>query len=361
MNVHEAWSRLGRGLRTESRVVQRFRFMLWPAAAVVAVILIIRQATNAKDLADLLRAVASLGWPLVVVLGMHWFRAEIRSLLGRIRKGKLLGNEFELDALESKAVQAEEKAEEKAQAVGQIELRGEGRIEASATVVLPDQTIQATGAVRSASADDAIGEVLNEASRSPPLGLMLLSSKLERAAQDLAADAGIADGRQRPLRFLVESLVRSEILPREVGDALVIFSRVRNRVVHGHDASEEEIIRAIDSGIKLLRTVLTARSTITVIRHSDVPLFSDAKATVPVANATGVIIDIGGGSERAIVPTRQHFYRGMRVTLAWGMDTKWGDTWYRDPETGEIKKAWQEAAEFIGRPVGGQITLDISP
>jgi len=349
----------GRRLRLE---LSKYHFLLWPGVLLIVGVLIIREATNAKDLADLLRATASLAWPGVAVVGMYWFRSEIRSLLGRIRKAKLLGNnEFELDALETKAAQAEEKAEEKAQAVGQIELRAEGKIEANATVVQADQTIQATGAVRPASVDEAIGEVLNEASRSPPLGLMLLSSKLERAAQDLAAEAGIADGRQRPLRVVVQTLVRSELLPPEVGDALEIFSRVRNRVVHGHEANEEEVLRAIDSGTKLLRTVLTARGTVTVIRYADIPLFSDADANVPVTNASGAIIDIGMGTERAIVPTRSRFHQGMHVTLEWNMSSQWRDTWYRDPETGEIKKAWQEATEFVGRPIGGPKITSVIP
>ena len=43
----------------------------------------------------------------------------------------------------------------------------------------------------SEAAQDAIEEVLREASRSPRLGLMLVSAKMERAIRDRAAETGL--------------------------------------------------------------------------------------------------------------------------------------------------------------------------
>lgn len=46
---------------------------------------------------DLLTAFANYAWPAVVLIGLLIFRSELRGLVGRIRKGKFLGQEFELD------------------------------------------------------------------------------------------------------------------------------------------------------------------------------------------------------------------------------------------------------------------------
>jgi hypothetical protein len=130
--------------------------------------LVVRQASNAKDLADLMRALASLAWPGVAILAMYWFRSEIRSLLGRIRKGKFLGNEFELDALESKAAEAETTAE--LQAEGKMQVDG---IIGRAAAAQDEQTVHAAGTVTSPPdqrpadrhVDDVVEEVLKEAGR----------------------------------------------------------------------------------------------------------------------------------------------------------------------------------------------------
>ena len=46
---------------------------------------------------ELIRALAQLLWPIVVVVIAFWFREDVRSMLTRLRKGKFPGGEFELD------------------------------------------------------------------------------------------------------------------------------------------------------------------------------------------------------------------------------------------------------------------------
>jgi hypothetical protein len=50
-------------------------------------------------LADLIRAIAALLWPVFAFVALFFFRAELRALLNRIRKGKLMGQELEFEAL----------------------------------------------------------------------------------------------------------------------------------------------------------------------------------------------------------------------------------------------------------------------
>jgi len=219
--------------------------LFWPIAAVVIAVLVIRRASTAKDLADLISAFASLMWPMVTVVIVNWFRPEIRVILSRIRKGKFLGQEIELDELQVKTVAAE----------ARVELRAESELRADAEVRHPGEPADI---VAPDMAQDAIEEVLREASRSPRLGLMLLSAKVDRAAQELAADGGvIVSGRPRLPINMIRALVRSGQLPSEAGEALDLFYQVRNRIVHGHDADDDEIARAIDSGTRLLRLLLS--------------------------------------------------------------------------------------------------------
>jgi len=150
--------------------------LLWPIAAIVIAVLALRKISTAKDLADLISAIASLMWPVVIVVIVSWFRPEIRAFVSRLRKGKFLGNEFELDQLQAKAEAAEAK----------VELRAESELRVDAEVK------RSTGPeISSDLAQDTIEEVLKEASQSPRLGLILLSTKIEKAAHQLAADAGI--------------------------------------------------------------------------------------------------------------------------------------------------------------------------
>jgi hypothetical protein len=227
---------LGTGERSHSLLP-----LLWPIAAVVIVALVLRRASTAKDLADLISAFASPTWPVVILAIVNWFRPEIRAILSRIRKGKFLGQEIELDELQAKAEVAEAKA---AMAAGAM-------IQASAG-------FHGSGTLTADVAQDAVEEVLREASRSPRLGLMLLSAKIERAARDLAADMDLDVSRRPvPLGTLIRGLTRAEQLTMDDAEALNLFMRVRGRIVHGHDADDDDIARAIDSGTRLLRLLLS--------------------------------------------------------------------------------------------------------
>src|SRR5437764_10957616 len=56
-----------------------------------------------------------------------------------------------------------------------------------------------------------------------------------------------------PLSTMIRMLVQAEQLSFEDAEALSLFNQVRNRIVHGHDADDHEVARAIDSGTRLLR------------------------------------------------------------------------------------------------------------
>jgi hypothetical protein len=246
--VLEQWEALRlrlNGFRSWLGTPERARtllLLLWPLVALVVVGLVIRLVSTAKELADLISALASLAWPLVALAVVSWFRPELRVILSRIRKGKFLGTEFELDELQAKTVAAEEKAELTV-------------ISGEASAYLGEANAEASGTTGADVAQDAIEQVLREASRSPPLGLVLLWTKIEQAARDLAVDAGLRA--TRPLTTIVRQLVAEGRLPEEAAEAVYLFSRVHSRLVHEGRADDDEITRAIDSGTRLLRLLMS--------------------------------------------------------------------------------------------------------
>jgi hypothetical protein len=210
--------------------------VLWPLVVLIIAVLALRRVSTAKDLADLISATASLLWPIIMFAIVSWFRPEIRTLLARIRKGKFLGQEIELLEEKTDAAVANES----------VVVSATGAADGSSSV---------TGV---ATALGEVEEVLREASRSPRMGLMLLSARIERAARDLVLDTGLnVTNRQVPLSVLIRHLVQTEQITSDDAEALMIFNRVRNQIVHGHDASDDEIARAIDSGTRLLRLLLS--------------------------------------------------------------------------------------------------------
>jgi hypothetical protein len=160
-----------------------------------------------------------------------------RIIALRIRKGKILGQEFELlDELQAKTEVAEATSSKIASATGTASGTGSA-------------TAEGAGAIGEESVLDAIEEVLQEASRSPRLGLILLDAKIERALREQPRLAAYRPPGEPPV-FLPE-------LRREVFEALTSFKQVRNRIVHGGDAGDDEVARAIDSGTRLLRLLLS--------------------------------------------------------------------------------------------------------
>jgi hypothetical protein len=245
--LHRFQTWLGVPERTHSLLL-----VLWPVVGLVIAVLVLRRVTTAKDLADLISAVASLAWPLVTLTIVRWFWPEIRAVLPRIRKGKFLGLEFELNELQAKTEAAE------ATVSTVVSISGTGSTTGAGSVTAEGTRVEAAENLGAAAAQAEIEEVLREASRSPRIGLMLLSAKMERAARDLATDIGLDVSRGWvTLGSLIRQLAQAEQITFEDADALNSFYHVRNRIVHGHDADEDEIARAIDSGTRLLRLLLS--------------------------------------------------------------------------------------------------------
>ena len=75
-----------------------------------------------KDVAELVRAISTLLWPAFALWLFLTYKEEIRAVLRRIKKGKLFGQEIELEdslqRLQNEAKQAEIEVAPASSAVG---------------------------------------------------------------------------------------------------------------------------------------------------------------------------------------------------------------------------------------------------
>ena len=284
-----------------------------------------------KEWADLLTAIGHILWPLLTFGSLLLFRPQVRDLLGRLKKGKLLGQEIELQ--ESLAhLQAN------AQAVA-----------ASLPPVPPEEAKQL-------EADrDEESKLLAEAGRSPKAALLLLAAQLERELRRVLAALGLWTER-KPLTFQegLRLLEKSPGYPKTLGAAVRSFYDVRTRLIHGHSTSDDEVISALDSGLTILNALNAIPRSDHVVAEANVPLYEDRECSKLRSNVKGLILDHfspdGANAGRAIFPTtRSDFKKGTKVSWGWNMDLVTGESWYRDPTTSERKYAWTGSAEFVGR------------
>ena len=286
--------------------------------------------------AELIKSFASVLWPLIVAGALWTFRVELRNLLHRlsyIKKGKLFGQEFELDEKLDQLREATERAEKEIAANPQ-----------------PLSELK-----RDEPAEQLEEQLLRDASKSPKVTLMLLAAELDKRIRQLLA----ASGWQKNIKSgstlkAIERLRAQGSLPEHVSGSVKLFYEVRSRIIHGGAADDEDILRAIDSGFTLLRAIESVPLESNTVHRTNVPIYSDSKCTQLISDAKAIVLETvsPGGSQKSlrIFPTtRTHFEIGKRVAWEWNLSKTWGPTWYKDLETGECNIAWHSSGEFIGR------------
>ncbi len=284
-----------------------------------------RQAPTAsvQDVTDIIDAVGAIAWPLVFVLFMVLFRRPIRGVLARLENLKLPGVEvglrMELDALQATTEQAAESV------AGAPEDPGE-----------------------QAAANRVENEVLDEAQQRPKLALMSLSAELDRLSREILA--GSQDPAAWEGRSLTEKLRRISLSPH-VHAAAMQFMHVRSRIVHGHAATDDDALRAIDLGLTILDALRHVPHEVHYVREPKATVFLDAAGQRPAPDFHAVVLESAtpqGPKVRVFPTTRDHFRAGKAVAWEWSQQG-FPAAWWWDPGDDELKKAWDSSAEFIGR------------
>ena len=152
-----------------------------------------------KDYAPLIQAIASLIWPLLVAGIVLFYRKEIKGLLGRIKRGKFLGQEIELES-------SLNRLQESANAVA-------AEMPSRSTVLTDDAVSYTTESIPLTSVN-TVDRVLEAAKDFPYVALMMLSDLIDKELREIIYSQGEVD---RPLPYTTANVQRvlseREVLP----------------------------------------------------------------------------------------------------------------------------------------------------
>jgi hypothetical protein len=201
-------------------------------------------------------------------------------------------------------------------------------------------------------------KILEEAIQSPAVAMMRLSLEIDRQLRLILAVIGslgdyVGPSPNQALDFI--AIHMKAPIPSELRDTLNDFWDLRNRVVHGPGSKQSIAMRSVDYGLRILRMVQSIpRPSFIVV--TVVTVFSDSACSIPRQDVGGVILEhLGPAGEKYgahIHPSRKEYSQGQSVSWEWGRTGEgWGNTWYFDPRSAEIKSAWGESLEFVGRPL----------
>ncbi len=94
------------------------------------------------------------------------------------------------------------------------------------------------------------------------------------------------------------------------------------------------------------------------VLETDIPFFLDEECTQRIPDATLAIIQALDPDDEVqeldVVPTTLDYRKGQYVTLAFDNKKLWEDCYYRDPDGGDVTKAWRIHVNFIGEVIDPQ-------
>jgi hypothetical protein len=203
--------------------------------------------------------------------------------------------------------------------------------------------------------EEAVARILKVMSTSPKAALMLLSAEIEREVRRLLWSSGWIQGvGQATVRRSIEHLVQQGTLSPNLGASVKDFLEIRNRLVHGNEATDDEVLRGIDIGLTILRAVLAVPIELNHVYDPGIDVYEDAACTQLRPGIRAVVLETTSpdGTTKALrfFPTTRHDYqKGQRLSWEWNSKLVILESWVRRPDTGVIELAWKSAAEFVGR------------
>lgn len=277
-----------------------------------------------NGVAELIKASASLLWPILVFYIIHQFKSDISNLFSRMKKGKLFGQEIEL-------------TEEIAQLHETIK---------NTVIVSPLYNEQNELLIKS---------IIGEASVSPEAALMSLTVEIEREARLLIGSIGkLNDKKFISINEAFKILESHYGLPRYLPSSLKLFLDIRNQIVHGLGTKKANILSALDSGITILKVLQSMPREIHTVETPNIELYTDSECKNLLKDVKGLILISKSSNEirsiKRIFPTTKKYYKkGMIVSWEWSNQIYFNSTWYRDPADNKSKLAWESSLEFIGQ------------
>jgi hypothetical protein len=189
-----------------------------------------------ENISPIIQSIASLAWVGFAFTALFLFKSEISEALQRFRKGKILGQEIELGEQLEK-------------------LEASGVVAAKEVDSLPREERRMLNIDQEEKLDSIIKSILQQAAREPKVALMTLWAEMERQARQALAARGLLNARPAVAVSQALSELQQYGFPPNLLGSLRLFDEVRNKIIHGGPASDEDALRALDSGITILRAL----------------------------------------------------------------------------------------------------------
>ena len=91
------------------------------------------------------------------------------------------------------------------------------------------------------------------------------------------------------------------------------------------------------------------------VLHADLPFYSDSKCEKEVQGARLVVLRCEDPDQKQKTIECMPVVMNYRVDqiVTWDLNNKkmWELSWYRNPDTGQVERAWAQAVEFSGKIV----------
>jgi hypothetical protein len=308
-----------------------------------------------KLLNELIIALSHLLWPIITLVIVCMFRQPLRGLMERLVKGKLFGQELELEPSVTQLRLSVEQAQLEVEQLPQKQ----GKALTDGIPITDEQKV-----LDIIETDSEIGKILDYSINSPELGIVRLSALLEKEAREILASTNWLKATKR-ISLIEAFKALEDVLPKHALSSLRVFQDLRNQIVHGHAQTDKrQTLQVLDLGITLLKALRAIPIEIHVVQHSGVDVYDDPECTKKRDGVKGLILENVSPNRavktRAIYPTTNWTYyrEGRRVTWEWeGEDDvpagpfTHHQAWYIDPDTGEKRVAWSYAMEFKGRHI----------
>ncbi|PZU99519.1 MAG: hypothetical protein DCF32_18605 [Leptolyngbya sp.] len=287
-----------------------------------------------KLIIELIVALSNWLWPLVALITLLVYRKPIAALLSRIKKGELFGQGLELEPAVDEFQQVVEQAGKEVDR-------------------LPSTSLQ-TEESKQTNVD--VNAILDDSKGSPELAIIRLSNLLENESKAILGSMGFLP---RTLRISVYRAIQElnyrGLLPESTINSLKKFWELRSKIVHGRaDINEKEILRVLDIGIDLLKTIRSIPHEVHAV-HAVIEVYDDPECTIKRGSVRALVIDSqvpdGGFMRRLFHTTKIDYYQpGKRVAWEWNLTNNIRESWYVDPIDGSKKKVGG-SLDFIGRQI----------
>jgi hypothetical protein len=202
--------------------------------------------------------------------------------------------------------------------------------------------------------DEVIDRVLEQADRSPRVGLRLLEAELDQDVRRLLGGTGWGQGRHDwDLRAAIDRLFELGVVSSSVHVSLNVFETTKAAVGGGRPVASADVLAALDVGIMTYRALSAIPRERHYVTEAGMAVFADSGATMRRDDVWAVrICSIGPPPrkphEHLFLTRSQVFDVGSEVTWAWGTENL-GQGWCLNPATGRYEVVASMA--FAGVPL----------